>query len=273
MDSVTEVITLNGDLDKTYHLLTSSPPTKVVKPSLRQIDESFARVPSVEIDDVPGSLPRAQIPADADLEAIAANALGQLNAQDTAIFAEQILWRDVFALTGTLRTFHSASTARVAWADLNELHHPYKFTLKQRTARVKRTDDQHSWIHAGFTFETRGEMRFKCSGWIGIVPEGTQWKVWLLCTVLEEIVGLGSPDRLTKISNKTVSDLSNDHAGLSAHRYDCVIVGSGFGGLCVAGRLKALGVNYLVIDQQEKIGDNWMDRYDSARCTESLFPV
>jgi NAD(P)-dependent dehydrogenase (short-subunit alcohol dehydrogenase family) len=34
----------------------------------------------------------------------------------------------------------------------------------------------------------------------------------------------------------------------------------------VAGRLKALGLNYLIIDQEAKVGDNWLDRYDSARC-------
>lgn len=52
----------------------------------------------------------------------------------------------------------------------------------------------------------------------------------------------------------------------SPETYDCVIIGSGQAGLSSAGRLDAIGVtSYVILDRNEKIGDNWMNRYDSAR--------
>ncbi len=36
-------------------------------------------------------------------------------------------------------------------------------------------------------------------------------------------------------------------------------------GLILAARLKALGVDYVIIDENEKYGDNWAKRYDCLR--------
>lgn len=36
-------------------------------------------------------------------------------------------------------------------------------------------------------------------------------------------------------------------------------------GLLLAGRLKALDVDYVVIDRNERVGDNWALRYDCMR--------
>lgn len=47
--------------------------------------------------------------------------------------------------------------------------------------------------------------------------------------------------------------------------FDVVVVGGGQSGLSTAGRLMALGINYVVIDSYQKIGDSWASRYDSAR--------
>lgn len=48
--------------------------------------------------------------------------------------------------------------------------------------------------------------------------------------------------------------------------FDCVVIGGGQAGLSVAGRLKALGISYVVMDRFREVGDNWRMRYDSARC-------
>lgn len=36
-------------------------------------------------------------------------------------------------------------------------------------------------------------------------------------------------------------------------------------GLLLAGRLKAFGIDYLVIDKNKNVGDNWSLRYDCLR--------
>lgn len=41
-------------------------------------------------------------------------------------------------------------------------------------------------------------------------------------------------------------------------------------GLSVAARLKFLGINTLVVEQNERIGDNWRNRYDSLCLHDSV---
>ncbi|KAG8664270.1 uncharacterized protein FPOAC1_013977 [Fusarium poae] len=246
------------------HNAAKSPDDNVVTMTNNGIGETFARVPAVDIDDIPGQLPTAQIPDGTNLDTVVKHTIDRLNNGELPdLLAVESLWRDIFALTGTLRTFHSSTTISAAWRDLQTVHKPGKFAIVEASTRVKQIDGQHSWIHARISFETQGDLRLRCTGSIGLIPEGIGWKIWLLTTVLEEIVGLGSPDKLsvdttnTSHSTAETSDLRDE--------YDCVVVGAGFGGLCVAGRLKAIGVDYLVVDKQERIGDNWLDRYDSAR--------
>ena len=51
----------------------------------------------------------------------------------------------------------------------------------------------------------------------------------------------------------------------SSQRFDCVVVGGGQAGLATGGRLKALGVSYVVLDKNERVGDSWKLRYDCAK--------
>lgn len=41
-------------------------------------------------------------------------------------------------------------------------------------------------------------------------------------------------------------------------------------GLSVAARLKFLGINTLVVEKNERIGDNWRNRYDSLCLHDSV---
>jgi cation diffusion facilitator CzcD-associated flavoprotein CzcO len=43
------------------------------------------------------------------------------------------------------------------------------------------------------------------------------------------------------------------------------VVGGGQAGLSMGGRLKALGIHYIVLDKHNEVGDSWKTRYASAR--------
>ena len=45
---------------------------------------------------------------------------------------------------------------------------------------------------------------------------------------------------------------------------DVLVVGGGQAGLSIAARLTQLGIDTLVVDQEERIGDNWRKRYPPA---------
>lgn len=71
----------------------------------------------------------------------------------------------------------------------------------------------------------------------------------------------GSVDFLKAEGEKVGSEEKDEQS-----HFDCVIIGAGQAGLCVAGRLKALGVSFVVLEEYPEVGDNWKMRYDSCSC-------
>ncbi|KMU82189.1 hypothetical protein CIHG_10583 [Coccidioides immitis H538.4] len=122
-------------------------------------------------------------------------------------------------------------------------------------SRVVQIGVRSSWVEARFVFKTNGIPRQNGSGFVSLIPADGEWKIWLLRTILEGIDGLPDVDVL----NPTAHPVPNGHQNgiVEPTNYDCVVVGAGQAGLAAAGRLKALGVQYLLIDKNAAIGDNW----------------
>ena len=125
------------------------------------------------------------------------------------------------------------------------------------------------WIEAAFDFETPGPWPTICSGFVSIVMEASEWKIWTLRTILEHIKGCPDVDSMDPESDIShgLSDVA-DGEQETFHLdkiYDCAIVGGGQAGLCVAGRCKTLGLSYAMFDKNETAGDNWRNRYEGAR--------
>ena len=209
---------------------------------------------------LPCSLPHVAIPADIKAEAIALSfeeRLKNLTAQD---FVKDALWRDTFALTGTLRTIYSGSRVSIAWRETTDLLEASSFVVDPNSSRVTRIGDVQAWVDVPFTFRTYGPPATICSRTISLVPSSAgKWKIWLLRTILEELKGQESVDTLEPCSKSTHDLISGSH-------FDCVVVGGGPSGLSTAGRLQALGVSYVMLDKNKDVGDCWKGRYNSTRC-------
>jgi Pyridine nucleotide-disulphide oxidoreductase len=239
------------------------------------------RTPAVPIADLQGSLPTASIPDNIDHAQIAKTCVQYLSSLKLEDLAEDALWRDLLALTGTLRTFSSAKRIIDAWTELSSLRQPASFTIIPDSSRIKRLGPEISFIAARFSFTTVSQPAARCSGLIRLVPgQDGQWKIWVLSTILEEIEGFGNPDVLeisASLSNKTSTLSIGNHTnggtetnGLAPNiseetRFDCIIVGGGMGGLSLAGRLKALGVSAVTLERNAHIGQNWTSRYESVK--------
>lgn len=50
-----------------------------------------------------------------------------------------------------------------------------------------------------------------------------------------------------------------------------VLLGAGQGGLTLAARLKQLNVSTLVIDRNDRVGDNWRNRYHQLVLHDSVW--
>lgn len=232
--------------------------------------------PNVKFDDIPGSLPTATVPDHADLAAISKATVAKLPQLQHSDLTSGAVWRDYLSLTGYLRTFYSSQTIVSAFDTLKRTRHPSDFQVTPDSWRIAGFGPTTAWIDIGFTFQTNGELRGNCAGIVSVVhdqeKEG-EWRVWMLRTWLENFEGHGDPDTLEPAGNLSNGSAdghaSNGHTnGEEKSVFGAVIIGGGQAGLSCAGRLKALGVSYVLIERNEQVGDVWRNRYDTLRCMQ-----
>lgn len=210
----------------------------------------------------------------------AATLVQQLPSLNESILVAKPVWRDTFALTGSLRTFYASASIMKVWPSTCASRDAKNFAFVP--GRIKPVKiGQNQWVDIQFTFKMQASPSAYCRGILSLIcdKQGT-WKIWLIRTVLDRLEGTPSVDELTWVESgkdasvRLVNDIKRAHGanGVDTSKqspskiYDCVIVGAGQAGLSSAGRLEALGVSsYVVLDRNDKIGDNWMNRYDSAR--------
>jgi cation diffusion facilitator CzcD-associated flavoprotein CzcO len=179
-------------------------------------------------------------------------------------------WRDILALTWQIRTLNGRD------AILSELEahtgraHPSGFrTDSQRTAPRHVIRAGTKAIEAIFSFET---AEGRCSGVLRLIPDASDGdtKAWTLLTALDEIKGF--EERVGRLRPKGES-YSRDFRGpnwldlrRSAGEYVerdpvVLVVGGGQAGLSIAARLTQLQVDTLIVDREQRVGDNWRNRY------------
>lgn len=180
-------------------------------------------------------------------------------------FATDSFWRDLVAFTWNLKTLEGHDgiadmlTARLADTD------PSGF----RTAETPTEEfDGEAVVTSAFIeFETamgRGKGHLRLRDELG----------WTLLTTLQELKGheerkgtnrpLGAvhgsdPDRRSWSEKRLDEDLT---LGYTEQPY-IVVIGGGQGGIALGARLRQLGVPAIVVDQHERPGDQWRNRYKS----------
>lgn len=220
-------------------------------------------IPQVPISTLPTSLPAILILGNVDYRAIAESVLKDLKSEFPTSFAKDGFWRDLLALTDNVRTFHGDETIKRAWSDCYKAHKPVKSSIAIQSCHIMKVGPMQ-WIQTNFTFHTTDRPTRHCSGFLRIIPtEAKEWKIWILCTMLEEIDGHGNPDRLKPVANVNGHHETNGKPNEQPQilPYDAVVIGAGPAGLATAGRLKALGLNALTVEKNHEVGMNWTTRY------------
>jgi cation diffusion facilitator CzcD-associated flavoprotein CzcO len=196
-----------------------------------------------------------------------------LQANDAAAaashFAADGHWRDVLAFTWRLQTASGVAAIEAALAPTlartkaADFHFPAGRSVPRRVRRAG-TD----CIEAIFEFETTVG---RANGVVRLVEEADGvWRAWTLLTTLEELHGYpdGRPPALSDaerysrdFGGENWLDQRRKAAAYADHDPAVLVVGGGQAGLAVAARLSALGVDTLIVDRHERIGDNWRKRY------------
>ncbi|MEM7045861.1 MAG: NAD(P)/FAD-dependent oxidoreductase, partial [Pseudomonadota bacterium] len=185
------------------------------------------------------------------------------------LFLPDAYWRDALALTWNLETFECAPTiADRLWSGANtaglaSLQLDRSAPAPQLVERVGRP-----CIEAFFTLETtvgrgRGIVRL-------VTEDGEIWRAWTLLTALEELKGF---EETTGDNRPIGQSYSRDFEGpnwldkrAESEAYEdrdpvVLVVGGGQAGLSIAARLTQLGIDTLIVDKHERVGDNWRKRY------------
>ena len=187
------------------------------------------------------------------------------------LFHPDSYWRDVLALSWKLQTINGAE------AILRELQvragsaAPTGFRIDPDRAAPRRvTRAGTSAIEAIFKFET---AQGRGSGILRLIPDasdGNRPKAWTLLTALEELKGFEEPLGTARPRGEAYSrdfrgpnwlDLRKAAAEYADRDPAVVVIGGGHSGLSIAARLKQLQVDTLIVDREQRIGDNWRNRY------------
>ena len=137
------------------------------------------------------------------------------------------------------------------------------------------------FIECGLSFCTTSP-RLSCAGKMVLLPIKTDksltWKIWVLSTWVDHIIQhpedetlLLSAGRTDLVDSKLIeTDVLIIGAGSSLVRYSavydcCQQLLTIRRGLMTAARLKALGVESVIADRSDRVGDSWALRYDCLR--------
>lgn len=192
-----------------------------------------------------------------------------------ALFRPDADWRDIVALTGTIETVGDRERIARRFVDAVAASGAHGFAVdpeRHPPRDVERAGEP--CVEAILTFETRvgtgaGIVRLKRSD-----CRAGEARAWTFLTSLESLRG---HEEETVAENAEEPAFERDFHGPNwldrrreSSRYAdrepaVLIVGGGHAGITAAARLKALGVEALVVDRMTRIGDNWRKRYHGLK--------
>jgi putative flavoprotein involved in K+ transport len=187
-----------------------------------------------------------------------------------ALFLADGWWRDLLAFTWDLRTFHGGDAIATAFGGTLRSAGASQFRLEPGKAVVLTDGDPASrWIQAFFLFETRVA---RGRGFLRLKSEAGEWRAWTVLTAMEELKGFEErvgPRRAIGTAHGEHKERINwreerrDACEFVGRDPQVVVVGAGQAGLTIAARLTQLGVSTLIVEKNERVGDNWRSRYRS----------
>jgi cation diffusion facilitator CzcD-associated flavoprotein CzcO len=187
----------------------------------------------------------------------------------TALLLEDAYWRDLVACTWTITNEHGPEGIAAALAKIPDGLAPKDLTIEdQRTPTTQLRTRFGQSIEAFVQFETsyaagRGYVRIRRD------PRDGVWRAWTFLTSIDyffgyqELTGERRPSGLLDYLPR-VHDWSEQRM---AARSDedrepaVVVVGAGHSGREIAARLTTLGIDTLVLEKSQRVGDNWRNRY------------
>lgn len=209
-----------------------------------------------------------------------ARAIGRGRADEiSSFFDEDASWKDMLALTWDFPTYLGADQIEAAW----------EANLRPGAMTKLRVSDHHSparharrggrqVIEGFFDFDTPDGHG---TAFVRLTPRpGEGAKISNLLTALQELNGFEEAIDSRRPSGNEFSqntgpgnwlDMLTEDQRFNDRDPQVLIVGAGHAGLILAARLKVMGIDALVIERKQRIGQVWRDRYHSLTLHNQTF--
>ena len=202
-----------------------------------------------------------------------ANAMAAQNYdQINGLFSDESYLRDLLALTWEFRHFEGRDEIQKALQSTLP-----KLDLRNIRASAQRSKPEYirrsgrNLLEGYFEFDTNIGV---CDGFVRleVAAQGESPKIWHLVTVLNHIHGHAEKTGSERPKGDNYSQIaasSNWYEDWTAQQSyadrepEVLIIGGGQSGLMLAARLKQMGVDALVVERTERIGDEWRNRYNN----------
>ncbi|CAI7663807.1 unnamed protein product [Penicillium bialowiezense] len=240
--------------------------------------QSRERVEPGSHDIALGKFPPTSSTTPENPDGIASEVVDQLNrslsAKDSAgvasLFIENSYWRDHLCHSWDFHTIKGSQAISVFTTGPNV---PSKIEI-DRSSALKAPHlgpiDAFGEVNGIEFFIKITTQNGRGNGVVRLAEESGKWKIFTVfatlvgATDIDEATGLNRPvgaQHGEQQGRKNWKDRRVDEVNFENKDPAVLIVGAGQGGLTAAARLKMLGVDTLLIDKEERIGDSWRQRY------------
>ena len=180
-----------------------------------------------------------------------------------ALFQEDCHWRDILALTWQIKTVSGpAAVTATLQAALPSAQLRGVRLAPGRTPPRRVTRAGVEVIEALFAFEAASGPG---SGVVRLTPGGAAPLAWTIVTTLDALAAAPGGEQADPYAREFGVENWLDRRQ-KALRYedrepDVLVIGAGQAGLSIAARLGQSGIDTLVVDRHQRVGDNWRRRY------------
>lgn len=188
-------------------------------------------------------------------------------------FVEDSYWRDILTFSWEFKTYSGRGEIEAALKSSLDAVRPRNARAavdRQAPKLVKRAG--RLVVEAYFDFDTAvgrstGVVRLPYDD---SKPEAT--KVWILLTALQDLHGFEErvddlrptgTEWSMQFGGDNWLDTRNKTREFTDRQPEVVIIGAGQAGLSLGARLATIGVDALIVERNERVGDNWRNRYHS----------
>ena len=191
------------------------------------------------------------------------------------LFNEDSWWRDILTLQWDFRTIHGRAQIE-EFLQENQKSGPLSSFRLQETGKfvpALETIDKETgfaWVSSLFHYESKVG---RGTGVLRLTQEKPGvWKAFAVYTTLQELKDHAEPLNEKRwygtidsmpggLAKGTWVERRKRQADFVDEEPQVLVIGAGQAGLNVAARLQSLGMTALIVDKNDRIGDNWRNRY------------